>query len=272
MSRRITNNSTIVMPNPFLGAPHLQIKPMHNNDTQQIVKNKKKRNPLKGIKAGDDGTHIVVILDESGSMSGAQKSTIDGYNEFMNGQRVDMEKGDDSWVTTVKFEGGNIVTLTSGLDINELPDLNNQTYVPRGGTNLLDAIGSTIEDVDQSLKAKKKKNRPSVLFVIFTDGHENCSCKYDNEMLKAMIKNREDKCDWAFTFLGANVDAFGMGHMFGMSAANTMQYSTNNMAETFSAGSASTTRFRDMKKAGLSTAEVYTRGMYTDDERDSADE
>jgi len=266
------SKNTIILPNPFLGATHLQIKPMHQGPAQVVKGKKKSKNPHKGVKAGDKGTHIVVILDESSSMSHAQNSTISGFNEFMDGQRNDQEVDDRTWVTTVKFSGNNITNVWAGIDLEELPELDENTYSPGGMTNLLDAVGTAITDVDAALKAKRKRDRPSVLFVIFTDGQENSSHKFDNETLKAMIKNREDKCDWAFTFLGANIDAFEMGNMFGMSTSNTMQYSTNNMAETFGAVSASTTRYRDMKKSGMDTQQVYAMGMFTDDERSQSDE
>lgn len=262
----------IILPNPFLGATHLQIQPMHQGPSEVVKGKKKKSNHLRGTKAGDNGTHIVVILDESSSMSHAQESTISGFNEFMDGQVQDQEDDDNTWVTTVKFSGGKINKVFSGVELEELPELNEDLYHPSGMTNLLDAIGSTIVDVDEMLSDKRKSKRPSVLFVIFTDGHENCSNRFDNESIKAMVENREKKCDWAFTFLGANIDAFSMGHGFGMNAANTMQYSTKNMQETFSAVSASTSRYRNFKKAGMDTQEIYGQGMFTDEERNSADD
>lgn len=258
------------LPNPFLGAPNLNISPLAQPGPVQVVEgDQPKQKVSKGIAAGTRGTHIVVILDESSSMSSAQGSTISGFNEYMDGQRADIEDDDNTWITAVKFNGSHVWNLWSGVDIVELPELDRTTYSPAGMTNLLDAIGTTIENVDASLRSSHKRSRPSVLFVIFTDGAENASKEFNKEAIKQMVKNREAK-DWAFTFFGANIDAFEAGSSFGMSAANTMQYDVSSMGATFSAASASTTRYRGMKKSGLTTEEVYTVGMFTDDERDKS--
>jgi hypothetical protein len=80
-----------------------------------------------------------------------------------------------------------------------------------------------------------------------------------------MVKAAE-KSDWTFTFLGANIDSFAVGSTFGMTAKNTVNYSTNNMTETMSAVSASTSRMRSAKFAGTSTEAIYNAGLYTDTE------
>ena len=35
-----------------------------------------------------DLTHIIIVLDRSGSMSGIQRATISGFNEFISQQRT----------------------------------------------------------------------------------------------------------------------------------------------------------------------------------------
>lgn len=254
------------LPHPFLGAQgivHQGVKPSSQATTSKTT------NVSKGVKAGYAGTHIVVVLDESSSMISCWDQTISGFNEYMDGQKKDLKDGEEAWVTVVKFDGSNVWDLWTREDLRKLPKLTNETYHPSGTTNLLDAIGITIEKVDASLKAQKKKNRPAVLFVIFTDGEENASRSFNNDMIKSLVKYREKK-DWGFSFFGANIDAFSAGSAFGMQATNTMQYSTNAMAGTFKAASASTSRYRSAKLAGVDTAEIYATGMFTAEDRLSA--
>ena len=95
-----------------------------------------------------------------------------------------------------------------------------------------------------------------------TDGAENASHRFNNNQIKEMVAAAE-KADWTFTFLGANIDAFAVGSTFGMNASNSINYNTNNMHETMSAVSESTVRMRLAKTAGVSTAELYSNGLYT---------
>tara|TARA_R110000823_G_scaffold40754_8_gene107690 strand:- start:3534 stop:4295 length:762 start_codon:yes stop_codon:yes gene_type:complete len=247
----------ITLPNPFLGDPEI---------FQNKAPSVKQSNKIK--KAGFNGTLIVPILDESGSMSHLVKETIDGFNEFVGDQKSSKDKDEDIFFTTVKFEGGNVVTLYDHKHINHLAPLSAQQYNPCGSTNLLDAVGQTVNRVNGYLKTLKKKERPSVLFVIFTDGGENSSEEYNFEQVKELVGDCESQ-DWGFTFFGANIDAFSTGNSFGMNSATTVQYDTRNTGATYATASVGATRFRDMKKAGMTTEEVYTTGLYNDDDRSS---
>ena len=242
------------LPNPFPG----QI------NTTAILTTSVTATKYKFKKAGTAGNLISVVLDESGSMSSCRDATITGFNEYVNGQRQ-ADVG-DCWLTLNKFEGCNIRTLFANADIKTAPELSKQNYNPLGGTNLLDAIGYTIEQVNTILDSKKKKDRPGVIIVIMTDGHENQSTKYNNEMIKSMVAAAE-KADWSFVFLGANIDSFAVGSTFGMNASNTANYSTANMVNTMASMSATTTRMRSAKLSGADTQAVYASAMWTEQEK-----
>lgn len=245
------------LPNPF---------PAGLKTTVQVNVTKTIPTKYKFKKAGAAGNLISVVLDESGSMHFCWDSTIIGFNEYVAGQKA--ADAGACWLTLNKFEGGRIKTPFEARDIREVPSLDKKNYVPGGGTNLLDAIGHTIEQVNTILDSKKRKDRPGVIIVIMTDGEENQSCKYNNEMIKSMVAAAE-KADWSFVFLGANIDSFAVGSTFGMNALNTVNYSTANMGATMSAMSATTTRMRSAKMSGMDTQAVYTSAMWTDQEKDS---
>ncbi len=248
------------MPNPFPGInfPKSQIA------IQPRVGAKRKLPKI--AKTGTAGSLIALVLDESGSMSSCWNPTVEGYNQYIGEQKkLEPEK---TQVTLCKFEGGNTVYPYTNLNILEVPLLDRTNYVPKGGTNLLDAIGKTIIAINDHLTTLEDVARPAVVVTILTDGEENSSREFTNEDIKAFVKKCEKK-GWAFMFLGANIDAFSVGATFGMNASNTASYSTANMGATMATMSNVTTRMRSAKLAGADTESVYASAMYTDAERNT---
>jgi hypothetical protein len=242
------------LPNPFPGVA------INAAVAVQVSNSKEKSYKFK--KAGKNGTLVTIVLDESGSMQSCWDSTIAGFNEFVQGQRAVENTAGVGYLTLIKFDSPNIQTVFNNRPLNEVPLLDKSNYTPNGGTNLLDAIGNAIESVNSVLSQSKKKDRPGVIITIMTDGAENASHRFNNNQIKEMVAAAE-KADWTFTFLGANIDAFAVGSTFGMNASNSINYNTNNMHETMSAVSESTVRMRLAKTAGVSTAELYSSGLYT---------
>lgn len=220
-------------------------------------------NPLlSDTKAGTNGALIAFVLDESGSMGMVKSDTIGGFNEYLNSQR---KNTDETKVTLCKFSYL-VQNMYTNMPISEVSDLTEQTYIPSGGTALLDAIGDTIVNVDKYLLTLDEKDRPTPFIVIMTDGEENSSRKYNNQMIKEMVDNREAN-EWVFMFLGANIDAFSQGSQFGMKSVNTAQYSTANMSDTMAVMGNVTTRLRGEKSRGISNDELYTKSFYSMEER-----
>jgi len=252
------------LPNPF---PDLVVKTAVSAQISNSTTNSKPK--LK--RAGKNGTHIAVVLDESGSMGVCWDTTIAGFNEFVAGQRSTQDTAGAATLTLIKFDSPKIHVVYTDRPLNEVPTLSKETYRPNGGTNLLDAIGDAINSINLALSKHKKADRPGVIITIITDGAENASVRYTNEQIKELVKAAEAK-DWTFTFLGANIDAFAVGSTFGMNLSNTSSYSTANMAQTMASVSASTTRMRFAKAHGVSTADLYKDGLYTSAELKSMKE
>jgi hypothetical protein len=74
--------------------------------------------------------------------------------------------------------------LVGNRPINEVEPLNEVSYLPRGTTALLDAMGRTIDDLGQQLAAMPEAEGPgTVIIVTLTDGIENASQDYTYERL-----------------------------------------------------------------------------------------
>lgn len=174
-------------------------------------------------------THITFILDRSGSMSSIRQDVIGGFNSFVE----DQKKGDGKCTfTLVKFDNEYEVSY-NGTEVALVQPLNSTTYVPRGTTALLDAIGRGITETGAFLAKMSEEDRPlHVIFVIQTDGAENASVEYTHEKIKEMISHQTDKYSWKFVYLGADQDAFAMAHTYGINAGNTMAYANSSNGNT----------------------------------------
>jgi uncharacterized protein YegL len=168
-----------------------------------------------------DYCHITAIIDRSGSMGGLEKEVIGGFNNFIKDQR---EIPGECTITLIQFDNEYEVNYEFS-DINEVHDLNSDTYVPRGMTAMYDAIGKAITSTGKKLSEMDENDRPEkVIIFIQTDGMENASQEYGAQTIKDMIKEQEDKYSWEFVFLGANIDAKSVGTTIGISANNSMTY------------------------------------------------
>jgi hypothetical protein len=181
-------------------------------------------------------TEIVVILDRSGSMSSIGKSTVEGFNTFLNEQK---NSEGEAFLTLVQFDDRYEVSYKS-TPINEVnPLILNETFVPRGSTALLDSIGKTIEELE---------TERDVILVIITDGFENASRTYKKEAIMKMIETKENE-GWNVLFLAANQDAISSGASIGVKGGKAMSWGTDEISigNTYSNLSANIGSYRKYK-------------------------
>jgi len=169
-----------------------------------------------------DLSDITIVLDSSSSMSCVQGVTESSLREFIHDQQHGPGK---ALLTLIEFS--NVPTIMyNALPIDDLPEYE---YCPSGMTALFDAIAVGIVRTGERLKAMDEADRPGVvIFVIITDGEENCSRTYSNyKEIHDMIVHQTDKYNWKFMFLGANQDAIASGARLGISANNAITFGTN---------------------------------------------
>lgn len=196
-------------------------------------------------------TEVVCIIDRSTSIRtyGMVESTIEGFNSFLHEQK--QGKGDAN-LTLCLFDGNmddSYEIRYDGVNIEQIPDLTNETFVPKGWTAMYDAIGVTIDKVRSRIENMEESQRPEkVVFLIMTDGQENSSKDYNKKRVAEMIKECEEELDWAFVFIGANIDTMGEGSSLNVSLGNTMAYAstTDSVEKTYAKMSATVSSVRGM--------------------------
>lgn len=165
-------------------------------------------------------TEVIMLIDKSGSMGRLVDDTIGGFNSFVESQKDDTK----TTLTTVLFDYG-CKTFHDGLDVYEVEPMTRKDYITGGGTAMLDAIGETINAVQDRHDDMGDAKPDSVLFVITTDGEENSSRKFTKADIERMIKHQTNGHGWEFIFLGANMDAVQEAESIGISATRAANYS-----------------------------------------------
>ena len=211
-----------------------------------------------------DWTHIAVVLDRSGSMGSVKEQTIDGFDEFVNGQKL---AGDNASLTLTQFDDEYEI-VWNDKPIKDVPSIKD-IYQPRGLTALLDAIGRTINSVGKNLSEKSEDERPNkVIFVILTDGLENASKEFTREKIFKMIRHQEEVYKWEFVFLGANQDAISVGRSFGVKTGSSANYGADNVKGAFKKMSDKAGQYRVMSASQCSALRSGQLSFFSDEDRE----
>lgn len=200
----------------------------------------------------DSYTHIAVILDRTGSMESIRDDTIGGFNTFLNQQKAEPGL---ATLTLVQFDSQDpYEVIHQYMLLGMVPELTRKTFVPRASTPLLDAMGRGIIDLEKSLAELKEDQRPSrVVMVIITDGQENSSREFNKKQIEKMIKAKQEKCDWQFVFLSADLSAIEEALSSGVQASAAMAFDKDaqGMANAWSSASNRIADYRASRQANV---------------------
>lgn len=192
--------------------------------TTALVKAKKlpRKPAVKAKTASANETLLTFLLDESGSMGSVRDDTIGGFNTYMKDQRKLPGK---MAVTLIKFDTTKPFNIVyDDKPLKDVEDLTHATYVPNGGTPLLDTAYKALIATED--RARKRKGKVNVVVVIQTDGHENASVEHNLQSLKSLIEKKQGE-GWAVVFIGAGIDAYAQAASMGVIHAHTSSYSKN---------------------------------------------
>ena len=202
-----------------------------------------------------DYTHIIAILDRSGSMITIRQDTEGGFDAFIEEQKKVEGK---CTLTLVQFDDHYNVVYAS----KDLQKVRPLVLVPRGSTALLDAIGKTVVAEGEMLARKKEEDRPGhVIVLVMSDGQENASKEWTREKVSELLNQQKDTYGWKFIFMGTNQDAVTEGQSMGFDADYAVTFGAGNTVGTYNVTSANVAA---MRKGGS--------GAYTQAQRDEVGE
>ena len=197
-------------------------------------------------------SEIAFVLDRSGSMESCREATIAGFNSFLQEQQ---RTEGLARLSVILFNNEYLVPIDA-LPVAEILSLDNDSYVPRGSTALLDAIGRTIDELGARLAALPEQDRPmQVIVAILTDGLENSSQNYTWQQIADAIKQQSEQYRWTFLFLGANQEAIATAAQMNITAANAAAYVADAGGLPASASSL-TRKVRALRRVSMGTASV----------------
>ena len=151
-------------------------------------------------------THIIAILDRSGSMGSLAVEVVSNFNKFLKEQQALPGKAK---LTLAVFDN-ELKVIHNKVKLADVQPITDE-YQIGGATAMYDGIGMTLAPLMDKKKA---------IVLIHTDGYENASKEYTKNSVKEMI---DKKKDWEFIFVGADIDAADIGTGMGINIANTIQ-------------------------------------------------
>lgn len=174
-------------------------------------------------------THLVLLIDRSGSMSSTKDEMESALHDFLTEQK----RVDGKCTVTVytfdqhydnKFEIEILSEQASFKNINEIQSI---VIEPRGGTPLHDAICIAIDREGQKLASMVQHERPErVVFITITDGGENASRIWKAVDVRNRISHQESNYSWKFVYLGSNQVAEDTANSIGVHTSSAITYNS----------------------------------------------
>ncbi len=185
-------------------------------------------------------THVIFLLDESGSMAPSASDVRGGFNAYVEQIKQD---GQTYTLSLVKFANeASVVFFAKPLD--QVPSLDTTLYRPSGGTALYDALGLSFTRAREWFGTPQMPYgtpNAKVIFIVMTDGEENSSHSVTKEQATASIKEREAAGNWTFVYMMADADAWTAAQNLGLAyAGNVLSYSRADAGEVFRRAATST--------------------------------
>ena len=199
------------------------------------------------------------IVDKSGSMSDCIPATINGYNEqvsMIKNLEVEFPEQD---ITIGLSTFNNHVEHKYFMQMSGMAlEMNTRNYMPNGGTALYDAIGTSIEKLEEYRTVSAEQLQTTVVVVILTDGYENGSRFYNLSQIKSKIQSLESTGNWTFSFIGATLDSADIAEQMSIKRSNSIVFDKRNMeSQVWDKMSHSMRSYSNKKRMGDDLSELF---------------
>jgi len=173
---------------------------------------------------------ICFVQDRSDSMSSVWEETLSGFKTYIAHMSADQKKDSEvSYLFSLTTFDTQIDTPYLGVAIDKVDGDILKKFGPRGSTALYDAVGKTLQalDDDKSLTFDK------AIVVIVTDGQENSSREWSKTALHAAIDERIKRGNWTFTYLGTQPETWDDANSLGVGVGASATYNAQNAGATY---------------------------------------
>ena len=198
------------------------------------------------------------VVDQSGSMSGSEGSTIEGFNSQINTiKNLQKEYPQNEYVVSVTYFEDEVMDIIKFAKIDEIQLLTRDTYKPGGLTALLDGVGQSIHAIKERYEREIREDMATVVMVILTDGGENASQFFHITQLAGMIKELDETGKWTFSFLGADLDAVQASANFNIRKENIISFSKRKFSKMMDQTNESIIQYEKRKAAGKTSSSFF---------------
>lgn len=142
-----------------------------------------------------ENIRIIMLLDESGSMTTNKQETILAVNTFISSQQ-ELKVQNECRFSLFTFNSKTSL-LFDDVPLHDVTPITNEHYKPNSQTALYDAMGEVFT---------KFKDNTKVVFVIITDGFENSSREFNSQRIKELVEKykNQDTFSWQIVYLAAD--------------------------------------------------------------------
>ena len=201
-------------------------------------------------------THVLLVVDRSGSMSGSENDVIGGINGYVDGLRG---ASDSTFSVTLALFDHEYVALCAAAPLDDVPAMSHDNYRVRGTTALRDAIGKTILEFEERVRTLGEDDK--VLLVVNTDGEENSSREITAERVRQMITEREASGKWACVFLGADMDAWATSAGMGFARGQSVSMAKGAVMDSYAVATASSISYASGATDARDVGDAIKRGL-----------
>lgn len=224
-----------------------------------------RKNKKETAKTSNKKTHVAIVLDRSGSMSSVKKQTIEGLNKQLATLQKSEELLGDIDVTLIQFDSTTEISFR-GKRPSELKEFSDDDYRIGSYTAMYDGIWAAITE----LKTLEETEDTSYLVVVLSDGEENASREVTHEVLAEEIKRLQDKGNWQFNYILANIDIKAVSNTLHAKAGNVIAYNSTakGTSATFDTMAESLVSYTNTRSVTMSNLMGTTVTGFTQEQQD----
>jgi len=202
------------------------------------------------IEASKKKTYYHLVLDRSGSMNSCWQEATQVINrQIKDLSRIQAENPDSAIIFSL-CAFNQVLQFSEELMNVETAKIDWTTIFPDGMTALFDAVGKSIEFVEEKAGEGLSENDSDVVMLVLTDGHENASKTYSGIDVKEMILACERTEKWNFLFLGAGLDVTEVTREFDRGNRNSLNFNKGQIASAMGMVSEELSEFVKSKNTG----------------------